>query len=222
MPVTEGNSCAERGYLHLYGPHNMEACMEHVYSNPAYYDWLYIRKCWEYNWYETNPYAPIKMQKTPADIFRVKMMQDAFEDLNWIISVKNPYSYVESMIRRKMPYISDEGLFTELLFHVLRVMEIQIYNKALIGERGYTVRYEDFVKDPKGHCDNIVKWMPELMSLNPYDDLIVKHRHVHVEDTGLEKVYEMFDKHPGIKEEINKYFIPMEPLLNHWGYEILQ
>jgi hypothetical protein len=67
----------------------------------------------------------------------------------------------------------------------------------------------------------MVKWLPELMSLNPYDDLIVKHKHVQVKDTGLESVYAMFDTYPGIKAEINKYFIPMEPLLNQWGYEII-
>ena len=100
MGVIEGNACAPNGYRYLMGPHNLEANMLHIYNNPFNYDWRYIRKCWEANWFETNPYAMIKMQKTPTDVLRVQMIQEAFNDLYWIISVKNPYSYIASYVSK--------------------------------------------------------------------------------------------------------------------------
>ena len=218
----EGNVCASRGYYNLNGPHSMEANMEHVYSNPKNYNWPLIRHYWEMNWANNNPYATIKLQKTPADIFRVQMMLSQFHDIKWIISVRNPYAYVESIYRKATFFMEPWRQLDQICHHVLRVMELQIQNAELLKDDAYVMTYEDFVKRPEWHKTQLAKWMPELRQINLDSELMIKGKRVEsIHDDSKEKLEKFFTYLPNILNRINEYFIHKENILNHWGYEII-
>lgn len=217
----EGNCCALAGYKHLNGPHSMEANMEHVYANPENYDWQFIKKCWEENWACNNPYAEIKMQKTPADIFRIPMIMPHFYDLKWILSVRDPYAYVESIMRKATFNMDPIRQLDQICFHVMRTMEIQIWNAKFLGNRAYIMTYEDFIARPYHHREQMSKWLPGLEYMNFDAKLMIKGQRVEsIHDDSVQKVQCMIDSNPGIIDKINQYFIPCESLINQWGYEL--
>jgi len=197
--------------------------MEHVYSDPANYDWPRIRAQWEENWAKTNPYATVKLQKTPADIFRVPQMTQHFDDLKWVVSVKNPYAYVESIMSKTAYYLNPETHMDQICFHVLRTMEIQIANQKYLGDRAYSVTLEDFSANPELHRDALVEFVPELDGMRVDQPFMVKGRKCDsIKADGLSKATAMLAKYPEFHKQINSYFKPLEHILAHWGYEVIE
>ena len=219
----EGNCCAPGGYKNLSGPHSMEANMEHVYADPANYDWPLIAQRWSENWSNENPYAQIRLQKTPADIFRIAMIAPFFHDLKWIVSVRNPYAYVESIMRKASFLMEPLRQLDQVCFHVLRTLEIQIQNAAFLGTDAYVMTYEDFVARPEHHRAQMAAWLPGLEYMDFDAELIIKGQKVAaIADDSPAKVRRMITEIPDINPMINEYFAPCESLLNHWGYELMK
>ena len=217
----EGNVCAPRGYRNLNGPHSMEANMEHVYADPANYKWDHIKMCWEENWANTNPYATVKLQKTPADIFRITQIVPKFHDLKWIISVRDPYAYVESIMRKATFHMDPLRQLDQICFHALRTLEIQIANARYLDKDAYVMTYEHFVANPEYHRDELMKWIPELEYMNLEAELMVKgHKIDSINDDSEEKIARLIVNVPDIIEKINVFFKPCESILNQWGYKI--
>ena len=219
----EGNVCAPLGYKHLNGPHSMEANMEHVYADPSNYNWQYIKSIWEENWANNNPYAEIKLQKTPADIFRMQYMLPHFPNTKWIISLRNPYAYVESIMRKATFGMDPIRQLDQVCFHVLRTLEVQIFNYLLVKDTTYLMTYEDFAAKPEYHAEKLIEWEPRLLSLNLDAELMVKGKHVtSIKDDSDEKFQALLDNNPGILDKINVYFAPFESLINKWGYRLIK
>lgn len=217
----EGNVCAPGGYRQLNGPHSIEANMEHVYADPANYDWKFIKKAWDENWEKTNPQAKIRMQKTPADIFRVPLIVPHFPNLKWIISVRNPYSHVESIMRKATFQMSPLRQLDQICFHALRCLDVQIDNVELLDQNAYTMTYEDFIARPEYHRDQLGKFLPGLETMSFDKELWVKGTKVQsIKDDSEDKMQKMIAAVPGIIEMINEHFAPYEAVLKHWGYEL--
>ena len=217
----EGNVVAPFGYKNLNGPHSMEANMEHVYADPKNYNWPHIKMVWEENWANNNPYATVKLQKTPADIFRIQQIVPHFHDLKWIISVRNPYAYVESIMRKATFQMEPMRQLDQICFHVLRTMEVQVVNAMQLGQNAYTMTYEDFVARPEAHRDALIRWIPELEHMNLDAELMVKGKKIEsIHDESPERVQRLIDEVPGILDKINGYFKPCEKLINYWGYQL--
>ena len=218
---TEGNICALAGYRHLDIARSVEANAESIYANPGNYYWTYIKECWEKNWASKNPNAKIKLQKTPTDIFRIKMMLPYFDDLKWIVSVRNPYVYAESIFRYSKIPASPARQLEQICFHVLRVMEIQIENLKLLGDNAYFFKYEDFVRKPEYYKFFLGKWLPGLEQMDFDAEIKVYGKPIEsIHDDGEEKLQKFITQIPNIIPMINEYFKPRESLLNHWGYEL--
>ena len=217
----EGNVIAGYGYKNLNGPHSMEANMEHVYSKPSNYDWKLIKKRWNKNWESHNPVAKIRMQKTPADIFRIPMMVPYFPNTKWIVSVRNPYAYVESIMRKATFQMEPIRQLDQVCFHVLRTMELQIENAKFLGEDAYVMTYEDFCKYPEKHKEQLGKWIPGLEYMDFTKEFKVKGNTFNSfnDDTDA-RIQNMIEYCPDIIEMINEYFIPKQHLLDHWGYSL--
>jgi hypothetical protein len=217
----EGNTCAPTGYKHLKGPHSIEANMEHVYSDPRNYDLDEIKCRWEENWSETNPYAEVKLQKTPADVLRVPVFHPHFDDLRWIVSVRNPYVYADSIIKRSSMQLDPVGQLDQVCHHIIRVMELQIENDLYLGDRAYTMTYEDFTAAPQWHAERLVQWFPELQHVSVDSELTIKgQKSSGIYDDGEEKLQELLSHYPDMINWLNYFFKPKEKLLNYWGYEL--
>ena len=220
----EGNGLAFRGYKNItLSPHSIEANMLHVFTNPKKYDWNLIKQIWEENWFNTNPYATIQMQKTPSDVLRIPLMQPHF-NAHWILSVRNPYAYVAS-IMRKAPYGLDPiRQLGEICFHVLKVMELQIENRKYLGDKAYVMTYEDFIARPEWHRNEMAKWIPDLKYIDfKSQELMVKgSKVVEIKDDSQMRIQSLIDDVPNIISSINEFFAPQEHLLNYWGYELIE
>lgn len=217
----EGDIVARGGYKNLCGPRSIEANMEHVYADPANYDWPLIKNIWDANWEKYHPNATVRMQKTPADIFRIPMIVEHFDNLKWILSVRNPYAYVESIMRKSTFGIEPLRHIDQICFHVLRVMEIQIQNAQFLGENAYVMTYEDFVARPEYHREQMGQWMPDLEKMDLGRGLMIKgDKALKIADDSESKIQNMINEAPDIIERINHYFEPCEYLLNAWGYDL--
>lgn len=217
----EGNVCAPFGYKNLNGPHSMEANMEHVYTKPSNYDWSFIKNRWNKNWETQNQLATIRLQKTPADIFRIPMMTPYFPNTKWIISVRNPYAYVESIMRKATFQMEPIRQLDQICHHVLRTMEIQIENIEFLKDNAYVMTYEDFCFKPAFHRVKLGEWLPGLEQMDFTNQFNVKGKtFTCFDDDTEERIQNMIDRVPDIIDMINEYFIPKQELLQHWGYEI--
>jgi hypothetical protein len=218
----EGNICAPGGYVKLNGPHSIEANMEHVYSDPANYNWPWIKSRWEENWGNTNPYATIKMQKTPADIFRIKSMLPHFNDLKWILSVRNPYHYVESIFRKATFQMDPIRQLDQICYHVTRTLEVQRDNIALLGDTAYVMTYEDFIARPEYHRDQMALWLPELKYIDFSSELWIKGQKVkELKNDADDKFKRFIEYYPDIVSRINEFFEPKKEIIEYWGYQLL-
>lgn len=220
----EGNIVAPNGgYSNLHGPHSMECNMEHVYNDPKNYNWCNIKSIWNEIWAKNNPYAEIKMQKTPTDVIRLKMMHQHFEDCKWIISVRNPYAFVESIMRKATFMMDPIRQLDQVCYHVTRMMELQLENIEFLNGEAYVMTYEDFVARPAYHADKLVEWMPRLLSLNVKSQLMVKGKVItSIHDDSSEKIQNLIDCIPGIIERINGYFEPKRHVIEAWGYSMMK
>jgi len=222
----EGNCIVgNRGYRKFnLGPHSIEANMLHVHQNPKNYDWAFIKEVWEQNWIASNYLATIKLQKTPSDVLRMEIMNKAFPDAMWILSVRNPYAYVESIMRKATFGMSPIIQLDQICFHVLKVMELQIENAKLLGNHAYVMTYEDFIARPEYHRDQMAKWIPDLKYIDfKSQELMVKgSKVIEIKDDSQMRIQSLIDNVPNIISMINEHFRPMEHLLKYWGYELYE
>lgn len=218
----EGNCCALVGYKNLNGPHSMEANMEHAYAKESNYDWSFIKKRWNANWKKSNPLATIRLQKTPADIFRIKMMLPHFPNTKWIVSVRNPYAYVESIMRKATFQMTPLTQLDQICYHVLRTMELQLENIELLKDDAYVMTYEDFCARPEHHREQLGYWLAGLEQIDFTKELNVKGTHTTnvIEDDTEQRIQNMIDGVPNIIDMINQYFIPKQHIIADWGYKL--
>jgi hypothetical protein len=216
--IVEGNVLVKIGYNNLAGPHSIEANMEHIYSDPTNYNWPLIKQSWDKKWGDS---PKIKIQKTPADIFRITQIQKYFENLRWIVSVRNPYTYIESIMRKSTYLMDPIKQLDQICYHVGRVLEIQQSNLDIINSP-YIMTYEEFCKKPSAHIEGILKWMPEIETLDISKELFIKGtKYDKIEDTSFIKLNSLINSIPGIIPKINKYLEPHIDAVTFWGYSIM-
>jgi hypothetical protein len=184
------------------------------------YDWDLIKAKWNEQW-STHPDTTIRLQKTPADIFRTDLMSKHFENLKWIITVKEPYSYIESLFKKYI-YLKIDNPHRELdklCAHAILVLKTQLENKKRLGDTCYATTMEDFLSDKEAHCREIEKFCDVKIDLQK--QLWVKgHTSGKYINRNEEKLQMLIMVIPDIIKKINVYFEPHEDLLNAWGYKI--
>lgn len=222
--VIEGNVAIERQYYYLNNKLEIPGVpgnYVNVLKDPANYDWQNIKNAWDKNWAESNPEALIRLQKTPTDLYRVQLMQPYFE-AKWIISVRNPYAYVQSIIEKLLiRNIRPQDHTEKIASHVINTYIAQNENKIFLGDKAYVMTYEDFVANEDNHTVKIKEFLPDLYDLTFKGKVLYKHTTA----TGLvnnnEKRIETFKKIPGALNKFNSFFKPYEAVINSWGYELI-
>lgn len=209
--LIEGDQCTT-GIKNLHGPHSIEATMENVYANPKNYDWKLIKEEWDQNWNKNDPTATIRLQKSPSDIFRVKMITKHFTNLKWVVSVRNPYSHIESIVRKASHGLDPVGQLDQICYHAIRSLEVQRENKVFLGNNAYTMTYEDFCTNTDLHTNQLGKFIPGLENITINSQIY---------DDSAVKLQKMINKYPGIIAQINKFVEPKKEILDYWGYEII-
>lgn len=110
---------------------------EKLISDESNYDWDKIKEAWYKTW---DIKKPIKHQKTPSDLCRIKMMEKVFENVNWIALIRDAYQNAIS-IKELRPSCS----FEEINKHLLRCYEILLENMNNKNVTSF-VTYENICK----------------------------------------------------------------------------
>jgi hypothetical protein len=221
--VLEGNAVSSNNFMYKHPSQLYTRDVVLNCRNPLVYDWPGIKRDWNEIWSKDTE-AKVYLQKTPHDIFRVQMMSEQFEDLKWIIMVKDPYAYVESLfnVHRRRLLINDPYLeLDKLCAHVILVLQTQLENADILGQSAYTMTLEDFLERKEYHVNQIQTFTDGLVRIDFSKQIWIKKKLVsEIINTNEEKIQRMIAKYPDIISEINKFFIPHEALLNEWSYKI--
>lgn len=191
-------------------------------QNPKLYDWPNIKRCLDDNWNTANPNASIRLQKTPNDTYRVKLMQENFSDAKWILMLKNPYALAQSIIHMYLRgNINPSNKAEHIANHIINTYYLQRENQLFLGNNAYTMTYEDLTNNPTEHLTNLKVWMPELHDLSFEGMCLVKDvTHNGLVNNNAERI-EAFRNIPGAVDKFNSYFSKHEDILNYWNYELI-
>lgn len=182
-----------------------------------------IKKYWDLNWNsspKTN--ATINLQKQPSDIFSVQQIQEVFQDLKWILMVKNPYVLAEGIIERFLTQATNPvEHIDKIVYHVIRCLYLQAENRAFLGDKCYSMTYEDFIDNEDLHTEALKKFIPELIDLSFKGEVNVKHKIMPgLVNTNEERITKL-KMMPGAITRLNKYFVQHESIINSWGYALI-
>jgi hypothetical protein len=218
--LVEGDRYAVCGYKRFIGPHSIEATMEHVIVDPNNYDWNHIKKKWDRNWHFNYPTATIRVQKTPLDVFRVKLIQPYFENLNWVISVKNPLAHVTSIIDRSTFQMNPYQHIEMICYHAGRALEVQRENIEFLGSKALVTTQEEIISNPEQFKSDLLNFVPELKSLT-IDTVTVKGKTGPIiNKSTLDTAKLLYKDHPQLIHQAMEYLKPFREATSFWGYDL--
>ena len=192
-----------------------------VIQDPTSYDWNGIKTAFDDNWELSNPNALIRLQKTPNDTYRIQMMQPYF-DAKWIIMVREPYAWVQATIEMYLKrQINPSDSAQEIANHIVNTYVIQKQNQEFLGDKAYTMTFEDFVANEDKHTEGLKLWMPELSDLTFKGECKVKRETAQGLVNNNAECVALLRTVPGAINKFNELFKPHEAVLNSWGYELL-
>jgi len=135
-------------------------------SDPNNYDWKKIKKIWHNHW-DLN--KTILLQKSPRDIFRIKMLQENFHNSYFIIMVRNPYSICECARRKR----SGANTFATRAKHWIECHRQQKEN-LILTNRNILIDYTDIVKYPIIIEKRLRSFMPGLKDVKCSGSISIK------------------------------------------------
>ena len=112
--------------------------------------------------------------------------------------------------------------FLRIAYSVIRSLELQKENITFLGNRCYTMTYEDFVSNPENHIVGLKQFLPELSDLSfniPINIPNVVYSTISdiVIDSN-EQIIADLNKYPGAYNKVSEYFNKHEDIIKSWGY----
>jgi hypothetical protein len=190
-----------------------------IIQDPSKYDWVNIRQAWNNNWALTKPNAPVKMQKTPNDTYRVHLMQPCF-NAKWIISVREPYAWTQSIIEKICArQIDPSPMAEDIARHVIATYMMQKMNVELLGANAYKMTFEDLVANQQKHIDGLKAFVPELTDLSFTGNIKVKsYTADNLVNNNAERVA-TFKTVNGAMEKFQSLYTQHAEIIEYWGYK---
>lgn len=158
----------------------------------------------DFIWDQTNTNAKYRLGKSAYDFLRPHILCDYFQNIGFIIMVKNPYAWI-SEILTNVPEMEFE--IDNLAKHALDTLIIQRKNNYLIG-KNIAFTYEDMCTRPEW-VENLIKDKYEI------DDF-----KLNVED--LPSSQELINNLTDFQiDNINDIFKRGIDTLKYWGYDLV-
>jgi len=132
-----------------------------MWCDSAGYDWSTIKREWNMRWSESphfhtaNP--KVFLEKTPQAIYASDMYVEHFDNVRFLISIRNPYAVAEGM-RRTIGEVD----IARCAQHWLSCAHRQIYNHNKYQDISITLTYEELLKHPRLVEDRIRQHIPAL------------------------------------------------------------
>lgn len=174
--------------------------------------WPDIKAAWEAYWDHDKP---ILLEKSPPNIVRAADIARHFQPAQFVVMVRNPYAHAEGLMRRNGWPLRRAANFA------LMCLRTQAENAAQLDDT-LVFTYEDLVADPAGICARLAAFQPALDDMDPEAsfevDSVDGTLERQITDLNRKKIEAL---NPGQLEELNRYFVPGEDLLRHWGYAVI-
>ena len=102
--------------------------------------------------------------------------------------------------------------------HITNTYRIQKENQAFLGDKAYTMTFEDFVANTDKHIAGLKAWMPELDDLTFTGPCRVKQEMVNgLTNNNADRVA-LLKTIPGAVEKFETLFAPNREIIEAWGY----
>jgi len=176
------------------------------------YPWGKIKKIWMKYWDQRKL---ILMDKTNTNIMRVADIKKVFDNISFLVMVRNPYAQVEGIIRRNNATPEYAAQFA------LKCLRYQKKNKEL-EINSLFITYEDLCDNKEKVVDKIKLFMPELEDIDSGLEFSAHNfktdGKMKVQNLNDEKIKKLNANQLGL---INSYFNKEKELLNYFGYSII-
>jgi len=137
--------------------------MRHRPWDPAIdFDWKRIKQCW------LNlqpPHKTLMIEKSPPNLLRVRSIMRVFENSVFVISNRDPYASISSIVHRYFHSDLEEdrrNLMRQQANMWLFRSERQIDNITLLRGRSVITTYETFCQFPNGLLNNLYSLCGDL------------------------------------------------------------
>lgn len=136
-----------------------------MWSDPTKYDWPAIKQAWSKCWSESTHFCTaspkVFLEKTPQAIYASDMYVDNFDNVRFIVSIRNPYAVAEG-IRRTVGNVSIERCAK----HWTECAKRQHYNLQAYQDISLSFPYEALVRNTPGIESRIKNFLPMLDDLD--------------------------------------------------------
>jgi hypothetical protein len=177
-------------------------------------DWPTIREAFIKRW---DLRKPILLDKSPPYILRMEGLRAHFAPVKFLLMVRDPYAYAESLIRRS-------GRSPEKAAQIVRRrMDLQRANLEALAEGEYLFfKYEDLVSDPEGVKVRLVNFIPYLhdIDMDRYFDIhnVRQQERLKIENLNREKIERLSEEQVAI---LSSEFDKDRALFDYFDYRII-
>lgn len=193
-----------------------------MWGNPEEYNWEMIKFFWQRTWSENENYytadPQVYLEKTPQAIYASDMYVEHFDNVRFIISIRNPYAVSEGMRRTIGAHVSIE----RCIKHWVECAKRQIYNCETFGNVALKITYEELVGKYRSVERRIKHLVPGL-----YDIDFTKEASAHslegmktksLTDFNGRQINNLSQKDISI---INRELKHVPEVLEYFGYELM-
>lgn len=193
-----------------------------LWEMPDAFDWEVIKDRWYAAWSEDPHYQTadprVYLEKTPQAIFSSDMYIEQFENVRFIIMIRNPYAVAEGM-RRTIGDVSIE----RCIKHWIRCAQRQLYNYRMHQDIAIMITYEELVSVPQVVEEKIRHFIPALYDIDLSQE-VAAHSIEGMKVKSLTDFNERHIQNLSVEdiETINRELEQVPEVLEFFGYTMIE
>jgi Sulfotransferase family len=179
--------------------------------------WAYIRKVFEKHW-DMNKI--VLVEKGSPNLIRAKQIERHFDNAHFIIMMRNPYAWCESMMRRRKPE-KPKLPIEKIIEYWLWRANWQIHNVKCL-QNVLKFRYEDLCDATETTIKKIIDFIPEIKQLDANSEFeahsMLGKKCNPITNTNSSALTRLTQKDI---MEISKSLHPAMDIMHYFGYELM-
>jgi len=211
--------------IHKFNAGKLWATEQYIekFLDVSAYNWPLTRRAWYFQAFSRNPQASVFVEKSPPFLLNVPQLIEHFRNPRFIFMVRDPYTTVEGIRRRRRknrpPHVipREEDLLKLAASHVVTCFQYQRRNIETFDRYGIFFTYEKMCDEPERVERLIKSLLPELGDLVIRQRLAVKDYDEMLRNMNAQQLSNLS------REEldwINEVFEKQSDLLEYFGYPL--
>jgi hypothetical protein len=191
---------------------------EALFTDPAAYDWARTRRAWHFQAGASQPDASVLILSSPPFLLIAEELARIFPDAFFLMLVRHPLPVIEGILRGTVgtDVEAQEALVEQAVAHVIRGMQVQLRNCALLHGRVVKISYEVMCAMPAKVGQQIEALAPALGPVTLDQHIAVKgHYDERLRDMNADQVARLS---PALRLAIEARLERYEALLAEFGY----